>query len=283
MNLTGAIRATGQVVTLESNTAGQAIDLGSTTDTAVATLELSDAELDNITARVLRIGSDTAGPLTISDDVTFGPAATDTLHLISGGSVESAAYKAFRVPHLAIEAGGWLNVSNSNNTVETVALLSSNGFFTNSVGFTVGEVDGVAGIDGTSVVKALSGDLLISDTSAADDVRGINTFQVILRGEDAKLTVAEGARIARSGISYLADKMDLQGTISTPSSVLLMPYHDDNAIDLGSTTDTAVATLELSDAELDNITAGVLRIGSDTAGPLTIAHRSVRRARIPRT
>ncbi|MFO7907532.1 MAG: Ig-like domain-containing protein, partial [Pirellulaceae bacterium] len=133
------------------------------------------------------------------------------------------------------------------------------------------EVDEVIGIEGVNVLRAMTGDLVISDTSAEDDVRGDGTLTVRVAGEDAKLIVAPGARIARNnGQGYHADKMDLQGTIECPYSVQLDPCTAGRAIDLGSTTDTGIDTLELSDAELDGITAGTLRVGDADTGPITI-------------
>ena len=55
------------------------------TDTSDTALELSDEELDQITASRLQIGDTGIGPITISSAID--PAGTDTLHLISGGSV----------------------------------------------------------------------------------------------------------------------------------------------------------------------------------------------------
>src|SRR5690606_26667082 len=82
----GTIGAAAGNVTLRTNTAGRAIDLGSTTDAAAA-LELSDAELDTVTAASLTIGDGAAGAIAITSGITYG----GTLGLITGDTVTQSA------------------------------------------------------------------------------------------------------------------------------------------------------------------------------------------------
>ena len=63
MQLDGSLVAADGLIALVSQNSGQAIDLGSTTDDAANTLGLSDAELDRITARTLRIGDSLTGAI----------------------------------------------------------------------------------------------------------------------------------------------------------------------------------------------------------------------------
>src|SRR5262249_49777099 len=78
--------ATNKSVTLQPVSAAWAIDLGSTTDAAANTLELSDAELDKITTGTLRIGSPgNAGSITVSAPITAGSYAI--LSLRTGGGI----------------------------------------------------------------------------------------------------------------------------------------------------------------------------------------------------
>ena len=51
-------------------TPGLAIDLGAQTDVAAGTLELSDAELDTISAPILNIGGIANGNITVSNPIT---------------------------------------------------------------------------------------------------------------------------------------------------------------------------------------------------------------------
>ena len=59
MTLSGTITATGQSVTLQSNSGGDSIDIGSIGTTTINRLELSNAELQTIAAGSLTIGSAT--------------------------------------------------------------------------------------------------------------------------------------------------------------------------------------------------------------------------------
>ncbi len=88
----GAINATGRPVSLRQKTNAVAINLGSAIDTTPNTLELSDAELDRITAGTLNIGNVNSGPITFSGavpiDVTDSP-AIPTVNLLTGSAINS--------------------------------------------------------------------------------------------------------------------------------------------------------------------------------------------------
>ena len=89
--------------------------------------------------------------------------------------------------------------------------------------------------------------------------------------------VSLGQVLATSGaptVAIIADSMDLASASSINAGgnhVSLRPLKSSIFINLGSTTDVAVNTLELSDAELDRITAGAIRIGDSTSGDITIS------------
>ena len=79
--------------------------LGSGFDGTANTLELSDAELDRITAATLRIGrndADASGTVNVSSAISLG--GTDTLSLITGGAVTQSG--AIDETNLAVTAGG---------------------------------------------------------------------------------------------------------------------------------------------------------------------------------
>ena len=67
-NLT--VTAGGSTLALRPLTAGTTINLGSAADTATSTLELSDGELDRISAGTLQIGDATTDTITVSADLT---------------------------------------------------------------------------------------------------------------------------------------------------------------------------------------------------------------------
>ncbi|MCD6304393.1 MAG: hypothetical protein J7M21_05460, partial [Planctomycetes bacterium] len=85
MDISGTINAAGQRVTLRSNTAGDAVDLGSATAAAAGTLELSDAELDNVTAATLVIGSASQGAISVTSGGISTPGYD--VELVSAGSL----------------------------------------------------------------------------------------------------------------------------------------------------------------------------------------------------
>ncbi|WP_109119163.1 filamentous hemagglutinin N-terminal domain-containing protein, partial [Azospirillum sp. TSO22-1] len=122
MALGSALSASGQTVTLQSKTAGRAIDLGSATDAASA-LELSDTELDRVTAGTLRIGDSGAGAISVSAAVS--PANAATLSLLSGSGVAQSGGGAITATNLRLSVGGAVALGTNSNSVTTLALAGS--------------------------------------------------------------------------------------------------------------------------------------------------------------
>ncbi|MBW3542596.1 MAG: hypothetical protein KY476_20225, partial [Planctomycetes bacterium] len=279
MELAGALVAPGQTVTLRNFTSGKAIDLGSATDAAAGMLELSDAELDRIAAGTVSIGRNDGLALTDAITITAAvdPAGADTLRLISGGSVSQSSGN-LAVPNLAVEADGNVLLNVAGNSFLRVAAASAAGLVAldSSVPVTVGTVDGVFGLSaggGSLRLTSHGGDILVEDTPAAHDLTAAGTISLVVDAI-ARLTLAEGTVSHSTGGDhlYLANRMHLAGTIVADGRrVTLRPLQNLQAIDLGSTTDAAFNTLELSDEELDRITADVLQIGmGHSTSPITI-------------
>jgi hypothetical protein len=273
MDLAGTITATGQTVFIRPTSFG-AIDLGSSSNAAVNTLELSDAELDGISANLLRIGS--SGGATIAISAPISPAGSSTLHLLSGSSLSQSASAPLTVQNLAINAGGTVGML-QNNDVDTLAIRTTTGnvSYQDSDGFTVGTVNGVAGVgtgSGAVSLTTVAGDLVIGNTAAVADVEATPGFNasIIVFGNGI-LNVASGANVQGGGASLNADRMDLDGTVTANATVSLTPINTTRLINLGSTTDSGPNTLELSDAELDGITASTLQIGASNGGAITIS------------
>jgi filamentous hemagglutinin family protein len=242
----GTMDADAGRVTLRPLTAGRPIDVGSTTDLAAA-LELSDAEVNTIRAGTLVIGHATSGNLTLSDDVTFDPARLDVLHLASGATISGVG--ALAVERLAVTAD--TVALSGDHAVDVLASQVSGaaaGFvFSNSQALTLSSVDGVAG------VTTQGGDIAIT-------VDGLFTNANAIASNDGDVTLA-------------ADRMALSaGTVDAGAGMAtLRPLTAGRAVHLGSTTDLAAA-LELSDAELDSVTASVLAVGGVTAGPIIVTN-----------
>jgi hypothetical protein len=135
------------------------IDLGGVD--AAGTLGLTDAEIDQITAGTLRIGSSDAGSITFTD--TISPAGTSTLSLITGdeivdGNTVNAA--DVEVTNLALQTVNGVADSGSDGLLDTdidtlAALNITRGGISVLERFsggdlTIGTVDSVVGMQNTA-------------------------------------------------------------------------------------------------------------------------------------
>jgi hypothetical protein len=271
-----SIRAGTGIVTLQPVSPGRLIDVGSTTDAAPNTLELSNAELSSVlSASVIRVGSGTAGALTVTAPIT--PAAVATLSLRSGGAVTETAGGSLVVTNLAAQ-GASVALTGLANNVGTFAASSGGPVaYTNLGALTVGTVDGTAGISAgvTVAVATQAGSLTVS--SPVTTVVGGAQFNV----GGANNTFTNNSVITSGlggGVTVVADRMALGAPVgsqiiaSTGGRVVLRAQSAGRLINLGSTTDAAANTLELSAAELNTVTTtGTLQVGSAAAGNVTVS------------
>jgi len=117
-------------------------------------------------------------------------------------------------------------------------------------------------------VQVRSGNLNVADGTDGNDIAAAGTIRLTLPTDNAVLTIDGGAAVYSNGgtHTYTADKMELLGTISAAGQqVILQPFETGEKIQLGSSGSAANNTLELSDAELDRITAAVLVVGRNDA------------------
>ncbi|MBL4826094.1 MAG: S-layer family protein, partial [Spongiibacteraceae bacterium] len=119
MTIDGTVTATGQRVTLKSSTAEGNVTLGSA---STGLLAFSQAEVNNITAEYLEIGSTTQGAIQFQTDVTFS--TISVLHLFSGAEVSAVEGLGggIVVANLAIEAGGDVTISDVTTDVDNLAI-----------------------------------------------------------------------------------------------------------------------------------------------------------------
>jgi uncharacterized repeat protein (TIGR01451 family)/CSLREA domain-containing protein len=94
LNPNASINAGANAVTLRQKTNGTFINLGSTVDSTANTLELSDAELDLVTAGTLKIGDNNSESITVSADITRSASTNMALTagcdiVISGGQLNT--------------------------------------------------------------------------------------------------------------------------------------------------------------------------------------------------
>jgi autotransporter-associated beta strand protein len=278
-----------KAVALNEQTIGTLINLGGAD--AVGTLGLTDAELDRITAGQLVIGDYLSGAITVCADIdlTDGP-VIDVLTLNTGSTLTATA-GGLSVAGLEVIASGAVTITDSTTDVDTLAIDGSGNItFVDADGFAVGSVGesvgGVTTAGGFISLTATTGDITINNTFALNDLfaTGVTgSVTITLSGNDAKFTTASGSSVRSQllGITVNADKMDLGGTLNATTagqSITLQPGNGADAIDLGSGTDVAVNTLELSDAELDRINAEydggntcTIQIGSTTSGTITVS------------
>jgi len=185
------------------------------------TVGLTQADLDQVIAAVLQIGSATAGTINVSEAIS-STVGWDTLTLVNNAAVTEAPAGSLTMPNLRVGSAGPVTLAGVNN----VGLLAA---------------------DATSAYSFNDAAHLL-DVSAVDGDTGI----------------------AGSAIHLIADALDITQPLSAGSGIVdLEPFTSNRSIDLGTKT---IGTLGLTGAELDEITAGVLRIGSSSfTGNVTVS------------
>ncbi len=282
--LNGTITAPGQSVVLQPNQTAEPIHLGATTDSIADTLELSNAELNRITADVLQISDPNfTGAVTVTAAINLTNALT--LYLAPNGLVSQDAGATIAATNLALIVPGGFALNEAND-VDVFAALATVGnvAFTDADGFRIDVTPALFGITastGSVMLTALGGNLSIENTVLGQEIAAATGVTITLDGVDAQFVTkaSSGILTAAGGIAIAADSMVLGGTLSASGqTVILRPGTDGHAINLGSATDAVVNTLELSDVELDRITAGTLSIGDSASGAITISAAITRTA-----
>ncbi|MGZ0165047.1 MAG: hypothetical protein ACKVII_14085, partial [Planctomycetales bacterium] len=190
MNLSGTVAAAGQTVLLRQNSDGEVIELGGTgiTDNE---LELAVAEIDSVTASILRIGHIAAGNINLTQEVS--PANSATLSLLSGGSVADIVAGGIGATDLAIQATGTVTLDNVRNVEALAASVTGAGssfvFGNEDDGFVIGSnVDGLTGIMTADNTAGSTGSITLTTTTGS-----IEIAQTLMTGN------ASGAATVSSG------------------------------------------------------------------------------------
>ena len=200
----------------------------SVTVTLVDSLGAADLTIGSVTDAALRPDS-----ITVDNVVTSG-----TVNLAATGSIGEPVIDG--VPDIVANAAALLaggSIANLELQVSTVAAANTGSGF-------------------TDIINA--GDLVVGTVSGIAGITAAGNISVQARG--AGSTLANNAAVSAGAgpgtqVSLNADRMTLAGgAISAGAAVSLVPFTTSLAIDLGSQTDVAAGTLELSDAELDTIT-----------------------------
>jgi filamentous hemagglutinin family protein len=276
------ITATTGTITLNNNlTTGNA----TVADTAgVTTAKSGDINLEAATgingAGVVTTGdasvdattddaSDTATSGTITLNVTgAGDVGLSGINALTVGAAtvtnETSANEVATVGDIVVTSADAVNNGTSGSALD-VSFGSASGSSSNTVGKLVVTTDGsgAAGEIRITTGEALS--LGVLNTQDAD----ATTVDISVTADDVLLTVTDSSALDDDVVNLTADKMDITNTITTSGTLTLSSANAGDAIDLGSAVDTTANTLELSDAELDNITATTLVVGG-TTGILSI-------------
>ncbi len=252
------------IVSLDVTSTSRDIHLGSTSD-PTGTLDLSDAELGTIDASIVRIG-DTASiahNITLTDAIS-ARSGFDTLSLFTNtGDISQAAGASLTIASLLVIATGTITLGDPGNTVSTLAAGGVQGLtFVNSTSLTLGSVD--TGIES-----------LVSGGAFTGGATSLGNIQITAGGAGSLLTVSDpiSSRFVGFGpgnITLSADDMAINAAIDAgTATVQLEPGTAGRSIDLGL--GTTPGALGLSLAELNQVTAGALRISNSTAGNLTVS------------
>ncbi len=163
---------TGTSLTRITGTNGAGFDLGSATDLAANTVELSDAELDRIDSDLIRLGDVASGAMTISADID--PANAGALRLVSGGAITDAG-GTIRVAGLAVRAGGAVTLDNAGFDVNNLSVDAAGQTVTiaDADAINIANVDSIVGITAETLNLAANGAIT---ATAATTVAGTATL-----------------------------------------------------------------------------------------------------------
>ncbi|MDB6122849.1 MAG: Autotransporter-associated beta strand repeat protein, partial [Pedosphaera sp.] len=253
-------------------TAGRAIDLGSETG---GKLSLTDSELDLVTAGVLQVGNASAGGITIS--AAISPANVNTLALVNNGAITETGAGAVSVNNLRLSTPGAVTLDGANH-VGTLAAAANGGVsFTDADGLTLGTVDGVNGVtaaNGNISVSTINGAL--TATRNVDAGLGKVVLSAGSSGNDNVLSIGAGVTVrGKGGVTLVGDQIAIDASLNAAtidagvSRATLRQFENGTTINLGGL--YGAGTLELSQAEIARVHAGVYQIGDLNAGTITFS------------
>ena len=260
MALNSAVNAGTGVVTLKPATSGRNIDLG--TNPSAGNLGIAQADLNQVTAGILRIGDlSSTGNITITAPITDVGTGWNTLSLLTGigGSISQSAGATLTVTNLnaAGATGVTLTEANSVSMLAGAANTGSTFHFVDSIPLTIGTVD--PGLGSAFGVGIITGGPITLASSAT------GTSLTVSQALDTTHFGGTGGNVALT-----FDSMTLGAAINggTTGIVQLTPITFARAVDVGT---KPAGALGLTQAELNQVTAGILRIGDvSTTGNLTI-------------
>ncbi|MFC1891554.1 beta strand repeat-containing protein [Thermodesulfobacteriota bacterium] len=230
MALGGSINGGAGIVNLLQKTNGQAIDLGTQDG---SNLELTNAELNTVTADTLRIGNVNTGEITVTGNVDV-TANVSNVKLTSGEGISYSSTAAITAGALALSAEGTIDLLTK---VDTLAAETTLGGITveNTMvsGLTVGTVDGIVGIDTSNTALNLTettGNITVaqavnanSNTATITATAGnVNLNQQVNVGSGTVNVNTGGAVVLNSNINAAGGTVNITaaGRINNPSGVI---------------------------------------------------------------
>ncbi len=208
-------------------------------------------------------------------DVTGVNTALTLVLTAEAGSIEDAANNSLTVTNNALftSVGAGSAITLGDNAGDTTNFGTLSFVSVGNVTITEDTTMNVAGVaSNTSAALTLTsqtGDVRVQDTGAANDINASGAVTInVPTNERFFISDASTNILSGGAVTIAADKMSLTGTISAAGqTVTLRPFSTTDAINVGSADNlnSIGNTLELSDAELDLITAANLVIGNAAA------------------
>ena len=277
-------------VTLQPRSFGRPINLGAAADSGTA-IDLSAAELNSVVTPVLRIGSSSAGPVTIVNSIAPANAGTFTLTSGFGSNITQSVGATLTHPDVALNAFSGSVIMPEANSVGTLAG-SASGFggqfkFANAAGtpLTIGTVDGTTGVrfnNSSGTINLIADNLNVASPVSAPFFNGAVIIQpaaaatkLDLGGADAAgvlgISAAELLDISATTLTFKADQADISAPVSSAASTLVIA-----PLTAGRALNTIVGVknalnLEFVQADLSNVTANSLVLGDAATGPVAIS------------
>ena len=238
INLAGTVTTPG-VAWIHESTAGRQITVGtddvSAPTASGGTLGLTIPELSSISAGTLHIGDAASGNVSVT--VLIAPLSFSTLSLQSGATISEAPGTAVTIGSLAAQAASGINLTTGNSVGTFAAITPGMLQFVNAGSLTIGNAGGLSGIQagGGAAITAESGTLTVSSPISGP-----------------------------SGITLTANALNITAPINSGgANTIFQPFTAGISADFGA---PIAGDLNLTQAELNEVTANVLQIGNSLSG-----------------
>jgi Ca2+-binding RTX toxin-like protein len=230
----------GQSVTLQPVSSDWGVDLGSTTDVAAQTLELSDAELDSIVTPILRVGSTAmTGTIRVTSQIA-SDGDYGTLSLRTGGAIidgTAGEQTDITVDNLALRAGTGIGDSDSLDTKVSNLAFNNSGTggvnIFNASGLTLAAVDGLAASNAGGFAQVVTeGPLTVATNVTASGLIDLVAEDTAAAGDN--VTVLAGTTVRSTGGTVqlaAGDHVIAQAGSTIQSADLLVAYVDFGNVD----------------------------------------------------